>query len=301
MLSELQKDGLDDVVSWQPHGRCFRVHKQKRFVKEILPLWFRQSRYQSFQRQLNIYGFKRLTTGRDKGGYYSEFFLRSKRFLCARIQRVKVKGTKTRQASSPETEPNFYLAPFLPHDTNDTNEQGKVADTKKKSPPPPPPPSKLTQAQVVEPAPEPSNELRRSPTMAGLPGIPREASALPSLFASLPARPTPPASAIGDLSLLGGGPALRTSLLLNDQRNQLLNSESLLQDLYQKRLIELLLAERRQRLVPVLTATDASSLTSPINPLPVASPSPVAAGNTTDLSSCDTATLLDALRRRGQL
>jgi hypothetical protein len=38
MLSELEKDGMDDVVSWQPHGRCFLVHKQQQFVEQVLPL-----------------------------------------------------------------------------------------------------------------------------------------------------------------------------------------------------------------------------------------------------------------------
>jgi hypothetical protein len=52
--------------------------------------------------------------GRDKGGYYHELFLRSKRFLSHRVQRIKIKGTGARKPSSPETEPNFYNAPFLP-------------------------------------------------------------------------------------------------------------------------------------------------------------------------------------------
>jgi hypothetical protein len=38
MLRELERDGLDHVISWQPHGRCFVVHKQKEFVDKILPL-----------------------------------------------------------------------------------------------------------------------------------------------------------------------------------------------------------------------------------------------------------------------
>jgi hypothetical protein len=38
MLTELEKDGMDDIVSWQPHGRCFLVHKQKAFVEKVLPL-----------------------------------------------------------------------------------------------------------------------------------------------------------------------------------------------------------------------------------------------------------------------
>lgn len=114
MLLELQRDGLDHIVSWQPHGRCFVVHKQKEFVEHILPFWFRQSKFPSFQRQLNLYGFKRLTAGRDKGGYYHELFLRGKRFLAHRIQRIKIKGTGARKPSSPDTEPNFYRTIYLP-------------------------------------------------------------------------------------------------------------------------------------------------------------------------------------------
>jgi hypothetical protein len=52
--------------------------------------------------------------GRDKGGYYHELFLRGKRFLSRRIQRIKIKGTGARKPGSPETEPNFYIATFLP-------------------------------------------------------------------------------------------------------------------------------------------------------------------------------------------
>jgi hypothetical protein len=52
--------------------------------------------------------------GRDKGGYYHELFLRNKRFLSHRIQRIKIKGTGARKPGSPESEPNFYIVPYLP-------------------------------------------------------------------------------------------------------------------------------------------------------------------------------------------
>jgi hypothetical protein len=38
MLSELETDGMDDIVSWQPHGRSFLVRKQMHFVGKVLPL-----------------------------------------------------------------------------------------------------------------------------------------------------------------------------------------------------------------------------------------------------------------------
>jgi HSF-type DNA-binding len=67
MLDQLTLDGHADVISWQPHGRCFVVRKPKEF-KELLPAYFKLSKMSSFQRQLNLYGFQRLTRGRDKNG-----------------------------------------------------------------------------------------------------------------------------------------------------------------------------------------------------------------------------------------
>jgi hypothetical protein len=52
--------------------------------------------------------------GRDKNTYYHERFLRGKRSLSHKIQRIKVKGVGARKASSPETEPDFYSIPFMP-------------------------------------------------------------------------------------------------------------------------------------------------------------------------------------------
>jgi hypothetical protein len=38
LLNELKSDGLDHIISWQPHGRCFVVHKQTLFVETVLPM-----------------------------------------------------------------------------------------------------------------------------------------------------------------------------------------------------------------------------------------------------------------------
>jgi HSF-type DNA-binding len=111
MLDEIERDGHADVVSWQPHGRCFVVRKPKEFVNHIMPTYFKQSKFPSFQRQLNLYGFQRITKGPDKGGYYNELFLRGKVFLANRILRMRVKGTGVRARSNPETEPDFSLMP----------------------------------------------------------------------------------------------------------------------------------------------------------------------------------------------
>ena len=66
-----------------------------------------------FSRQLSLYGFKRITQGRDKGAYYHELYLRGKPFLACWILPLKVKGTKIRAFPSPEIEPNFYAMPYV--------------------------------------------------------------------------------------------------------------------------------------------------------------------------------------------
>jgi hypothetical protein len=56
MLEATEREGLADVVSFFSHGRAFAIHKPRRFVQEIMPRFFRQTRLTSFQRQLNLYG-----------------------------------------------------------------------------------------------------------------------------------------------------------------------------------------------------------------------------------------------------
>jgi hypothetical protein len=76
-----------------------------------MPKYFRQSKLTSFQRQVNLYGFRRLTAGKDRGGYYHEMFLRGRPDLHRRLVRIRVKGTGFKSASSPGTEPDFYAFP----------------------------------------------------------------------------------------------------------------------------------------------------------------------------------------------
>lgn len=117
MLDKIEADGLGHVVSWQPHGRCFVVHKPKEFVNHVMPHYFKQTKMASFQRQLNLYGFNRLTGGLDKGGYYHEMFLRGKVSLAYDIHRMRVKGTGVRLPTNPDNEPNFYALPPVTRDS----------------------------------------------------------------------------------------------------------------------------------------------------------------------------------------
>ena len=96
------------IVGWQPHGRAFKVHDVKKFVDTIMPHFFKHTKYASFQRQLNLYEFMRLTVGRDKGGCYHTCFVRNQPQLVQGMSRKRIKGTKTRKPVLPECQPNFY-------------------------------------------------------------------------------------------------------------------------------------------------------------------------------------------------
>ena len=52
-----------------------------------MPKFFKQTKLTSFQRQLNLYGFKRISKGPDNGGYYHPMFLRGQPHLVDQIKR----------------------------------------------------------------------------------------------------------------------------------------------------------------------------------------------------------------------
>jgi HSF-type DNA-binding len=37
MLEGVQKEGLEHIVNWAPHGRCFIVHNPSEFVQDVMP------------------------------------------------------------------------------------------------------------------------------------------------------------------------------------------------------------------------------------------------------------------------
>jgi len=85
----------ESIISWLPSGTAFKIHKPKEFANAIMPQYFNQTKYRSFQRQLYIYGFDRVKdkTSEDYGAYFHELFIRGASDLCLDMQRKKIKGT----------------------------------------------------------------------------------------------------------------------------------------------------------------------------------------------------------------
>ena len=115
ILDKLEADGETDILSWLPHGRAFIVRDADRFVDELMPAFFNQTKYSSFQRQLSMYGFSRLTSnGPDKGAYHAQNFVRGQPGLAFTMRRTRINGNGTRKPGNPKSEPDFYKLAYMP-------------------------------------------------------------------------------------------------------------------------------------------------------------------------------------------
>jgi len=108
LMEVLDRDDIGEIISWMPHGRAFIVREPKVFTATILQCVFKQTKFMSFTRQLNLWGFKRITRGRDTGAYYHELFLRGRPRLSRKMRRQKIKGTGIKLTPNPDAEPDFY-------------------------------------------------------------------------------------------------------------------------------------------------------------------------------------------------
>jgi len=59
MLESVDSLGLSHMASWLPHGRSFQVKDPTQFMDLVVPKFFKATKYRSFQRQLNLWGFSR--------------------------------------------------------------------------------------------------------------------------------------------------------------------------------------------------------------------------------------------------
>jgi hypothetical protein len=123
MLDAADVKGFASIVSWLPdEDNAFKVHDAEKFVNQIMHRFFKQTKYKSFQRQINIWGFERILNGpaARKGAYKHACFVRGQPSLCKGMKRQKLKGTIRKSAvGSPRTgnslHPAVVIAPSSKH------------------------------------------------------------------------------------------------------------------------------------------------------------------------------------------
>jgi len=88
MLEDAEMEGNSHIVGFFAQGRAFAVHDSDTFVRAIMPRYFTTSRFSSFQRQLNLYGFRRIVE-RNMSGFCHEHFLQGQKEMAILITRKK--------------------------------------------------------------------------------------------------------------------------------------------------------------------------------------------------------------------
>lgn len=88
MLENAERDGYSHIISWMPDGKSFKIHadgsqdeEDEKAIVEILKRTFNQTRFKSFLRQLQLYGFERTYKGPHRGECKHEMFVRGRRDL----------------------------------------------------------------------------------------------------------------------------------------------------------------------------------------------------------------------------
>lgn len=93
MLDQAEAQGYQHVISWLPGGNGFQIHDPEAMLPILQKYGFNQSKWKSFLRQLQNYGFRREIRGPDKGKCTHDFFVRNRRDLCLAMRRIKRSGS----------------------------------------------------------------------------------------------------------------------------------------------------------------------------------------------------------------
>ena len=64
--------GFKKIFRWQTDGLSFKVFNREKFQELIMPIYFPKIKYNSFVRQLTMYGFKKCeNSGERRGGKHA--------------------------------------------------------------------------------------------------------------------------------------------------------------------------------------------------------------------------------------
>jgi hypothetical protein len=100
----LEDEGNAEAVSWLPHGKGFTIHKKELFSDKVLPRYFKESKFTSFTRKLNRWGFSRVTRGSEAGSYYHPYFQKGNLRRTLLMQCTQRPGSKKKKAEAAQNQ-----------------------------------------------------------------------------------------------------------------------------------------------------------------------------------------------------
>ena len=86
MMAFVERENLESIISWVDEGRAIMINDPEKLV-QILPLFFGQTKYRSFRRQLNMWRFERTCEGPLKGAFSHPYFLQGQKKLVSKMSR----------------------------------------------------------------------------------------------------------------------------------------------------------------------------------------------------------------------
>lgn len=88
LIDIVSNSSLENIVKWNENGDIIEIIDEKKFINEILPLYFKHNNFQNFIRQLNMYGFKKVKNyNKDVIPYSNPYFRRNCYSLINEINR----------------------------------------------------------------------------------------------------------------------------------------------------------------------------------------------------------------------
>jgi hypothetical protein len=94
--SQAGKD-CEPVIQWSESGQAFRIIDTDKFSNDVLPKYFRTSKFSSFQRNLNLYGFSKVRKGPDTDMYAHPSFLQGHPELLSLLKKCKHGSTSDKK------------------------------------------------------------------------------------------------------------------------------------------------------------------------------------------------------------
>ncbi|OQR81091.1 hypothetical protein ACHHYP_16792 [Achlya hypogyna] len=82
------------ILGWEDDGKCIEIRDRVRFVQHVLPKYFRHAQYNSFQRQLSYYGFRRVKVRTTVTRYAHPHFQKGRLDLLPLIVRAPYSSSK---------------------------------------------------------------------------------------------------------------------------------------------------------------------------------------------------------------
>lgn len=99
-FADQHKDDEEYCIAWLPDGKSFVIRNPDSFTRQVLPKYFKATKFQSFTRKLYRWGFRQVNRGigpDDPIIFGNEFFLRDDEETMVRMRSVTAAAARKRQ------------------------------------------------------------------------------------------------------------------------------------------------------------------------------------------------------------